>query len=147
MSDASAHSPNTQTLDEKSALFASLVIQQANMATMLLGKVAHPQSGKPVKDLEAAKLFIDHLEMLEAKTEGNLSREESGLLKQTLMNLRLAFVEAVESPDSETAPTKPGSESSAAQATPPEGAEQAKTSESSNAAATEESRKKFTKKY
>src|SRR5437764_5322402 len=79
------------------ALFAHLVMQQSNMAMMLLGKVAHPETGQIIKDLEAAKLFIDQLEMIEAKTKGNLSKDEANLLKQNLMSLRLAFVEAVES--------------------------------------------------
>src|SRR5215471_9740693 len=79
------------------ALFAQLVMQQANMAMMLLGHVAHPETGKVVKDVEAAKMFIDQLEMLEAKTKGNLTKEEEGLLKQSLMTLRLTFVDAVQS--------------------------------------------------
>lgn len=81
-----------------SALFAQLVVQQSNLAMMLLGKVAHPETGETVRDMEAARLFIDQLEMLEAKTKGNLTREEAALLKQSLMALRMAFVEAVESP-------------------------------------------------
>src|SRR5215468_6476802 len=87
--------------DSVSALFAQLVMQQANMAMMLLGKVAHPETGGVLKDIEAARLFIDQLEMLEVKTQGNLSKEESSLLKQSLMNVRLAFVEAVESPSTQ----------------------------------------------
>src|SRR5436309_3777250 len=82
--------------DEHSFLFAQLVLQQSNMAMMLMGKVAHPESGKVVQDVDAARLFIDQLEMLEAKTKGNLSKEEEHLLKQTLMSLRLNFVETVE---------------------------------------------------
>src|SRR5437899_13073459 len=83
--------------EELSFLFAQLVLQQSNMAMMLLGKVAHPESGKVIQDVDAARLFIDQLEMLETKTKGNLSKEEEALLKQTLMTLRLNFVEAVES--------------------------------------------------
>src|SRR5690349_16382852 len=79
-----------------SALFANMVIQQTNMAMMLLGKVAHPQTGEFVQDVEAAKMFIDQLEMLEHKTKGNLSKQEEGLLKQALTALRMAFVEAIE---------------------------------------------------
>ena len=90
--------------EEYSALFGSLILQQAQMATLLLGKMPHPESGEAVKDLDAAKLFIDHLAMLEVKTQGNLSKEESGLLKQTLMGLRMAYVDAVESPKSEPSP-------------------------------------------
>ena len=81
-----------------SALFAQLIMQQANMAMLLLGKVPNPQTGETVRDVEAARLFIDQLEMLEAKTKGNLTKDEEQLLKQSLMSLHMAFVEAIESP-------------------------------------------------
>src|SRR5579863_3579142 len=84
------------------ALFANMVIQQTNMAMMLLGKVAHPETGKFIHDVEAAKMFIEQLEMLEVKTKGNLSKQEEGLLKQALTALRMAFVEAIDVRDSES---------------------------------------------
>src|SRR5207247_3167083 len=120
-----------------------LVLQQSNMAAMLMGKAAHPETGEITRDIEAAKLFIDQLEMLEAKTKGNLSKEEDGLLKQTLMALRMAFVEAVESgPES---PPK-------AEARQPEPAAPSQPATSAGAAASsapseEEPRKQFRKKY
>jgi hypothetical protein len=121
-----------------SALFAQLVLQQTNMAGMLLGKVPHPETGEVIKDMDAARLFIDQLEMLEAKTKGNLTKEESALLKQSLMSLRLAFVEAMESP---TAPAaSKGQPETAKGSAEPAGGIQAAPSE-------EESRKKFSKKY
>ena len=127
------------------ALFAHLVMQQSNMALMLLGKAPHPESGKTVRDLEAAKLFIDLLEMLEAKTKGNLSKEESALLKQTLMTLRLSFVEAVESAPAQNQ-EQPKAASSVSK--PAEPVEAAKVAPSSTAASEgEEHQKKFTKKY
>jgi hypothetical protein len=76
-----------------SALFANMVIQNTNMALMFLGKVPHPQTGQPVKDLESAQMFIDQLEMLAYKTRGNLDQEEQQLLRQSLVSLRMAFVE------------------------------------------------------
>src|ERR1051326_5854466 len=82
------------------AIFAQLVLQQANMAMMLMGKVPHPQTGERVQDLEGARMFIDQLEMLEAKTRGNLDKDEENLLKQSLMSVRLAFVEAMRAPAS-----------------------------------------------
>jgi hypothetical protein len=122
-----------------SALFAQLVMQQANLAMMLLGKVAHPESGQVVKDIEGARLFIDQLEMLEVKTRGNLNKEETALLKQSLMSLRLAFVEAVEAPDAAgTAKPKEAAAPAPAGSSPtPEAA----------AAEDDEHRKKFSKKY
>jgi hypothetical protein len=127
-----------------SALFAHMVMQQSNIAMMMLGKVAHPETGKNIQDLEAAKLFIDQLEMLEAKTKGNLSKEEQNLLKQSLMSLRLAFVEAVNASPGEApkaAPdATPDAQSSSKQSEPPESA-------STPASTVEESHKKFSKKY
>ena len=130
-----------------SALFAHMVMQQSNMAMMLMGKVAHPESGETHQDLEAAKLFIDQLEMLEAKTKGNLSKDEAALLKQTLMHLRMTFVEAVEAsppppvPHTETPPA--AAQDTAAAAEP------VKSPFSSDASKhdEEEHRKKFSKKY
>lgn len=120
-----------------SALFAQLVIQQANMAMLLLGKVPHPQTGETVRDMEAARLFIDQLEMLETKTKGNLNKEENQLLKQSLMSLRMAFVEAAQSPPTENKPaenvTTPSTEN--------------KIEAGGESSADEDSKKKFTKKY
>ena len=45
----------------QAALFAHLIVQQSNMALMLLGKTPHPETGQTVQDLETAKLFIDML--------------------------------------------------------------------------------------
>jgi hypothetical protein len=145
MNEPKASSAYQPSRDEMmSALFAHLVMQQSNMAMMLMGKAPHPETGKTVQDLESAKLFIDLLEMLEAKTKGNLTKEEQSLLKQTLMAVRMGFVEAVEPPAQQEAKSQPS-------AGP---AETAKLSESekspsldASSPAPEESHKKFTKKY
>lgn len=79
-----------------SALFAHMVIQHGNMALMLLGKIPNPETNEFSQDIEAAKSFIDQLEMLEFKTKGNLTADEEALLKESLTVLRLAFVEAIE---------------------------------------------------
>ncbi len=127
--------------EDQTALFANLVLQQANMAMMLLGKIPQPGGGETPRDLDAARLFIDQLEMLEVKTKGNLSKEESGLLKQTLMSLRLAFVEAVDNP----APEGKGKAEAASHPSGPAQAEPAAASPSS--ASEDEQKKKFSKKY
>ncbi len=129
-----------------SALFAQLVMQQANLAMMLLGKTPNPESGKVEQDIEAARLFIDQLEMLEAKTKGNLTKEEAGLLKQTLMSLHLAFVEAVDSSQSGTAPNPPPPPPSGAKSAP-ESAPAAGSAPPTDAKSEEEHHKKFSKKY
>jgi hypothetical protein len=118
----------------QSALFAQLVMQQSGMATMLMGKSPHPETGQMTQDLEAARLFIDQLEMLQVKTRGNLNKMEQALLKQTLMALQMAFVEAVERPLPATQPK------------PAEPAGENKTAPAETTGA-EESKKRFSKKF
>jgi len=131
-----------------SALFANLIVQQSNMAVMLLGKAPHPETGETFKDLEAARLFIEQLEMLEAKTKGNLTKEEAALLKQSLMSLHMAFVDAVDAEEkagsatAAPAPTQPQAKPVPEQTAPAQPAESQPPPSSE-----EEHRKKFSKKY
>ena len=129
-----------------SSLFVGMVVQQTNMALMLLGRMPHPETGQTMQDIESAKMFIDQLEMLEVKTRGNLDKQEDKLLKQSLTALRLAFVEAVESQarQPQATPSMPASEpaKSAGPAKSSEGAGQPSIPSSD-----EGSRKKFSKKY
>jgi len=135
----------------QTVLFLDLVAQHANMALMFLGRVPHPQTGKQVVDLETARLFIDQLEMLETKTRGNLNKREEGLLKQSLMATRMAFVESVAKPagggsktEAAAGPTvaAPPSEPSVETAPAP-----AQTEEPPQAVSDAADRKKFSKKY
>jgi len=130
-------SPNELSRDElMTMLFAEMVVQQTNMAMIFLGKTAHPQTGKTHKDLDAARLFIDQLEMLEVKTRGNLTKEEDSLLKQSLSHLRMTYVEAA----SEQQKAEPPKATEPAEAPKPAETPAAPEAE-------EEHRKRFTKKY
>lgn len=90
--------------ERQAALFASLVYQWSEMGLMLLGHAPLEPGKPPQVDLEHAQMVIDQLEMLEAKTRGNLSEAEATLLKRSLTNLRMAFVEAVEKAPAPTTP-------------------------------------------
>lgn len=130
--------------EENTALFAHLVMQQMNMAMMLMGKAPHPEAGNIPKDLEAARLFIDQLEMIETKTQGNLNKQEAGMLKQALMSLHMAFVEAAEDSSLETKKTaEPGAGTTTAT---PNAATESKP-EIEPGSDSGEDKKKFTKKY
>ena len=125
----------------QSALFAQLVMQQANLAMMLLGKTPHPESGQTVRDLDAAQMFIGQLEMLEAKTRGNLNPQEAALLKQSLMSTRLAFVETINAPPAKSETPAPA---------PAEGKPSVESNEKSPSAAgagEDQTAKRFSKKY
>jgi hypothetical protein len=128
-----------------SALFASMVMQQANMAMLYLGQMPHPETGQPVRDLEAARMFIDQLEMLEVKTKGNLTKDETALLKQSLSSARMAFVQAVESARKEK--PAPAPVTAAAPEAKIETAGGNQSSAEGQTAGADEERKKFVKKY
>jgi hypothetical protein len=75
--------------------FASFLISLGTSALYHLGQVADPQTGEPAEpDLPVARQTIDTLELLEEKTRGNLSQEESQLLRNLLTDLRMRFVTA-----------------------------------------------------
>lgn len=63
-----------------------------------LGKMLNPASGGLARNLEHARYVIDILDVLQIKTQGNLSDDEKRFLDQTLSNLRLNFVEESNNP-------------------------------------------------
>src|SRR5271170_897556 len=79
---------------EMAQRFVQFVMMQAQNIFYVLGRIPSPD-GRPIPpNLEAGKLLIDQLEMIEEKTRGNLSAQESSILGDALKNVRLAFVEA-----------------------------------------------------
>ena len=58
-----------------------------------MGLIAGP-GGKPIpSDMANARRTIDMLEVLQQKTRGNLTPEETQLLEDVLYELRMTFVE------------------------------------------------------
>ncbi|MGA2254117.1 MAG: DUF1844 domain-containing protein [Thermoguttaceae bacterium] len=72
-------------------LASSLSIQ----ASIYLGLMPDPVSGKLEKDLRVAKHSIDMLEVLQQKTEGNRTPEETEDIEAMLHQLRMAYVQVV----------------------------------------------------
>ena len=114
-------------------------MMQAQNAALFLGQIPNPQTGKGEVNLEVAKMFIDQLAMIQEKTRGNLSSEESAVLRNTVSNLQLAYVEVSRGASSAAPADKKAPESA-----PPE---EPVTPESPTAGPEGESRKKFTKSY
>ena len=83
---------------EDTLRFLDMVTLFGQQAMISLGKLVNPMTGKAEKNLPAARLFIDTLEMIERKTQGNLNKDESKVLQATLTDLRLMFVEESKSP-------------------------------------------------
>jgi hypothetical protein len=74
--------------------FGGLVLSLGTSVMLHLGLVEDPATGATAEpDLLVARHTIDTLEMLEAKTRGNLTDEEQELLTNVLTDLRMRFVE------------------------------------------------------
>jgi len=74
--------------------FNDFVLLQAQNAGFFLGQLPNPATGEKQINLRAAKSVIDSLEMLEIKTDGNLTAEEEKLLSTALSNLQPLFEKA-----------------------------------------------------
>ncbi|HRJ72992.1 MAG TPA: DUF1844 domain-containing protein [Terrimicrobiaceae bacterium] len=79
---------------EMAQKFIQFVMMQSQQASLFLGRIPNPQTGKAEVHLEAGKLFIDQLEMIREKTRGNLSPQESEILTSVIADLQLAYVQA-----------------------------------------------------
>ena len=64
--------------------FIELVMMNAQQAALCLGQMAHPSTGKAEVNLDAARMFIDHLEIIREKSRGNLSKDEEKILTSVL---------------------------------------------------------------
>ena len=97
---------------EDTRRFLDLVSLFGTQSLIALGKLANPATGKAEKNLDAARLFIDLLEMVERKTTGNLTPDEAKVLKATLTDLRLMFGEESNTPATPEAPVEPAAPTS-----------------------------------
>ena len=133
---------------EMTQRFIEFVVMHAQNAALFLGQIPNPKTGEPEVNLDLARMFIDQLAMIQEKTRGNLTSEETKVLSNALSNLQMAYVEiAKEQPKGAAQPEAPEA------APPPEPAEQPSPAEAqpsapiSSAEPETESRKKFTKSY
>jgi hypothetical protein len=75
----------------KADLTALLVMLYGD-AMANLGQAPDPMTGRPHVDLEQARFAIDLLAMLQDKTRGNRTPDESAVLEEMLGALRMGFV-------------------------------------------------------
>ncbi len=73
--------------------FGTFVLSLGSSALVHLGEIQHPETSEARENLALARQVIDLLAMLEEKTKGNLTDEESRFLRDLLADLRLKFVE------------------------------------------------------
>src|SRR6476646_7820851 len=132
---------------ELSQRFIEFVMMQAQNAALFLGQIPNPKTGEGEVNLELAKMFIDQLAMIQEKTRGNLTNDEATVLRNTLSNLQMVYVEVAQHAPkgAGSQPPPPEPETSALD---PAGEKSTAAPEQPTAPSTEsESKKKFTKSY
>ena len=132
---------------ESGISFAQFILSLGTTAAVHFGDLPDPTTGERGEtDLAAAAQMIELIGMLQEKTRGNLTNEEATVLKNTLSNLQMAFVEVSQqtregkgsfAPQSEAETPEPAAAPSAEKTDDPAAPAQAEP----------ESRKKFTKSY
>lgn len=144
---------------EMTQRFIEFVMMHAQNAALFLGQIPNPKTGEAEINLDLARMFIDQLEMIQEKTRGNLTNEETIVLRNALSNLQMAYVEVagesgklrqeparggegapqanLQSEPPPPAPSQPGGQPGAGEQSPPIAPSESET----------ESRKKFSKSY
>ena len=85
-------------MDEIKADFKFFITTLTLQASIALGHLENPATGKTQKDPVQAKFLIDTLAMLQEKTKGNLTKEETDLLENLLYELRVAYLAREDKP-------------------------------------------------
>ena len=131
--------------DIHSAMLAQLVMMFTSATLQHLGKLVNPATHKAEINLEAAQASIDMLDMLEVKTRGNLKPDESRMLKESLTQLQLNYVETQQAAGTSPAPTP--APASAASEPPASSAPAAAPGDVQTPSAGDDKQPKFHKKY
>jgi hypothetical protein len=133
---------------ELSQRFIEFVVMHAQNAALFLGQIPNPKTGQGEVNLDLARMFIDQLAMIQEKTRGNLTSEESKVLSNALSNLQMAYVEiAKEQPKGAAQPETPEAAPPQEPAEEPSATKSEPSAPVTSAEPETESRKKFTKSY
>jgi len=92
-------------------LLLALVGNLQVMTFVYLGKLSDPARGETTRNLGAAKVSIDTLQMLRRKMAGNLSDSEGRLLDHVIFELQMNYVDESSKPEPAPEPSsdEPGS--------------------------------------
>ncbi len=78
--------------EKMEASMSILIMSIASSAVMAMGLSPDPQTGKTGKDKEMARFNIDLLLVLQQKTKGNLSNDETQFLENLISDLQIKYV-------------------------------------------------------
>ncbi len=85
---------NPTTSPELARKFVQFVMIQAQNILYVLGRIPTPEGERLPPNLQAAKMMIDHLDLIQIKTQGNLTAQETKIINEALQQVQVAFVEA-----------------------------------------------------
>ncbi|HVO72466.1 MAG TPA: DUF1844 domain-containing protein [Ignavibacteriaceae bacterium] len=102
-------------------LFMQLIMQNQHMCMISLGKLKNPVTDKIERNMEYAKMMIDTLDMLAAKTKGNLSEYEDRFLTEVLRELKLNYVDEINKDKKQGGKENEDQESKSSERTPEPG--------------------------
>jgi hypothetical protein len=132
---------------EISQRFIEFVMMHAQNAALFLGQIPNPKTGQGEVNLELARMFIDQLAMIQEKTRGNLTNEESTVLRNALSNLQMVFVEVAQETKGGSAAAPSAESTVPSQSGAAEPQQSAPEPEPAPSGAESESKKKFSKSY
>jgi DNA replication initiation complex subunit (GINS family) len=160
---AEVQTTNTEA-GEMTQIFIQFIMMQTQNTAHCLGQMPDPQTGRAYLNIPMARLLIDQLAVIRAKTAGNLTPEEQKIIDSALGDMEQAFEYVAARTEGfhpgESLVVDPASEELPAADAPAPAAAPAETPAPVAAAATpaaepapapvpvpEESRKRFTKSY
>jgi Domain of unknown function (DUF1844) len=83
------------TQEQPGISFAGFMLSLATTAAVHFGDIADPNTGhRADPDLPAAHQMIELIALLQEKTKGNLTPDESKLVDDLLYELRMRYVQA-----------------------------------------------------
>jgi hypothetical protein len=93
-----AKSPPKAEPSEKSAKqekidFIAVLFSYVHTALIYLGDMEDPVKKGPAENLEGAHQMIEILELMQAKTKGNLTNQEQQYLESALFDLRMRYMQ------------------------------------------------------
>jgi hypothetical protein len=140
----------TTQAGEMTQIFIEFVMMQAQNAALFLGQIPNPRGGQVEVNLPLAKMFIDQLAVIAAKTQGNLTPDEARVLHSALDQLEAAFMEVAAHTEGfhpgESLAPQPAAQA-APEPAPAPAAPAAAPAPEPAPAPVEEGRKRFTKSY
>ena len=84
---------NKEILSKKEKLFMYLVGTFQSSAWIALGKIKNPMTEKSRVNIEQASFYIDLLDMVQEKMNGNLTDYEEQMLINTVSELKLNLID------------------------------------------------------